>query len=138
MPKTSTTKVDFYRVAHPRFTDWRSGRPAGPYRVSAPDGSRADDVMEALCQAHGWSDNEHPTPDEDGIDSFEREHCCGFASVAQLREWFAGWLERLSDAGFQLYHYRVPAEDVTHGRRQSVAGLPNRAYRRMSLLESAA
>lgn len=118
------SKVDFYRVAHPSDK-------TGPYqRFGVTGPSSRVTLARKLCDAHGWTDGAHPPPrDDTGLYYIGRYEHCGFQSIEQLNQWFAGWMAALNETGFKLYHYKIPAEDVRHGERQSVAVLPKRAYR---------
>lgn len=79
-----------------------------------------------LCSAHGWDDEGHPRPQEDGI-AFRNYgygagdgRLCGFASPADAKTWFKDWQRKLNAEGFQLTEYEVPADAVEEGSQQLV------------------
>lgn len=97
----------------------------GPYvaRVRGYNGPRtraAERLGRLLRDQHGWGDHDHPSPAEDGIAVPEHRdtYVCGFASLDQATQWFAGWGERLYTGGYDLMAYDVPDEHVRVGDRQ--------------------
>lgn len=98
-----------WRVAHETMTylDF----PAGPY-VNGMD----TDVFYCMWNAHDCNTS-HPSPNSDyklsGIDEAER---CGFDSLEALNKWFEGFHDVLHSAGYLVFVYDVPAEDVRVGR----------------------
>lgn len=107
-----------YRVEHTIFG-------MGPYQVrrfsDAP--ARLFDFAVEMCEAHSWysGEGEDPWPStrEDGMERDEADYC-GFESIERMREWFAGYGERLSAQGFVVNLYAVPGDYLQRGttRRQ--------------------
>lgn len=128
--------IDFYRVEDPQTL-------TGPYN------DRTDwiglDLSNDLGAAHGRRYGElyvsHPNPwDDPGLNGISPSEKCGFVNEFKLRDWFSGWGERLSEAGFVINVYSVPASDVRSGKYQDVAKLhraqPTKTLRCVDVLTS--
>lgn len=65
---------------------------------------------------------EHPGPQQDGIDlnKVPWDWRCGFLYMEDLRRWFAGLHDVLTDAGFTIQTYMVPEDCIWVGNRQVV------------------
>lgn len=108
-----------YRVAYPR----EDGRiPVGPYQSG--EWAVSDEVYE-LCDemSSNHMDMHHPIPWNDGIGEMDCDDYCAFDSMESLKRWFDDWLYGLLDAGFRIFIYDVPRNQITFGMTQIVAKL---------------
>lgn len=82
----------------------------GPYVSTSP-------VIAAMNAMHG--DADHPSPVEDPMlgEPYPDENC-GFATLCQLEEWFAGYEDDLAEAGYEISVYTVPISKVRYGKQQ--------------------
>jgi hypothetical protein len=91
----------------------------GPY-------SKGWGCLDKMFQSH--SGLSHPSPfeedlnvyevDENGDESIERPHFCGFPTLDQMKVWFKGFRASLKKAGFKLSIYEVGHKDVQIGEKQ--------------------
>lgn len=82
----------------------------GPYASESP-------VIAAMNAMHG--DADHPSPAEDPLlsEPYPDENC-GFATLCDLVEWFAGYEDDLAEAGYEISVYTVPRDNVRYGVTQ--------------------
>lgn len=107
-----TTTV--YRVEH------RSKRRWGPYRrrtASMP--KKLLNLANWLCERH--SDEQHPTPSEDGGNFYlKRTDFFGFSSEESMKHWFNEYERLVLDrGGFTLAVYQVPLKAFTWEGKKS-------------------
>jgi len=93
------------------------------FRVETADGSGPygtdNPFIEHMNAVHG--DAEHPSPEDDPLlDGIYPDEFCGFATLNDLEEWFAGYEDVLADAGFEISVYTVPLYSVRYGLQQAV------------------
>lgn len=95
------------------------------FRIEKPngDGPYADDadskIIEHMNAVHG--DDEHPDPSEDPLlDGINPDESCGFATLCDLEEWFAGYGDALDAAGYSIVCYSTRREFVRWGKNQCV------------------
>lgn len=99
-------KVSIYRVETPRGG-------AGPYDKALWD------ELEAMFCEHG--SGTHPGPADDPLlRGISDNEYCGFATLADLDEWFDGFHDALHKLGFLVAKYVVPAHIVRYGTKQAV------------------
>lgn len=86
----------------------------GPY-----NGTKWSDELLDMIGEH--TNETHPSPQSDPMlkDIYPHE-VCGFATIDAAEEWFAGYADALSEAGFHLSVYTVPIGDVRYGKEQCV------------------
>lgn len=99
-------KVSIYRVE-----ERRGG--AGPYNKSNAV------TLGAMFAEHGSGTHLSPQQDELLLGIGADEHC-GFATLEQLDEWFAGYHDALSELGFVVAHYVMPLNVVRYGKTQAL------------------
>lgn len=88
----------------------------GPYV-----GKSGDEILGLMASCHNLDFETHPTPHEEASLArvFRPEyHACGTSSIEQLMEWFDGYGDDLSLAGYRVNVYKA---DVTSGRFQAIA-----------------
>lgn len=108
--------VRVYRVEHPK-----SGR--GPFTHQDDDLQTQGDIRRGLDYAYRWYDND-PWPSlwndwpewaREGKNSYE--YYCGVRVLDQVHHWFDEAVRKvLERAGYHLYVYEVPEEDVVFGK----------------------
>jgi hypothetical protein len=80
-----------------------------------------EELANFLCDEHSWGDtaDTHPGPYAEGWREHEY-HCkvFGFYSIDQARAWFAGFGQRLTDAGYHLSEYDVDPDEIKYGKFQ--------------------
>lgn len=71
----------------------------------------------------------HPTPGEDGIPNYSREHIFGFRNITQARKWFFSPSDcrSMQQKGLRLFVcFESDCKDVIHGKSQTVFKRPER------------
>lgn len=116
-----------YRVEMP-------GSGAGPYSPCDHDDfifeMKVDQELDQMYRDHKHDTFDHPTPFSDGEmpgawDVYiEWDFRCGFMSQEQLVEWFGPWMHKLSELGFLMSTYEVPAPHYLVGRHQMIFNKP--------------
>lgn len=81
----------------------------GPYTVASP--------VKYVLQAKHNGSNKHPVSYSD-CDGFNDCHSCGFISIPQLKEWFAGFLRLLHKNKFVISEYNIQVDIAVYGSRQ--------------------
>lgn len=80
-------------------------------------------------------DDNQPTPDEDGIFSFDEDDYFGFADEEQMFKWFSRFFIKstLDEMGsiFGLYAYEIRTEDISVKTDSQVVFKKERALARM-------
>lgn len=112
-------RIDFYRVEDP-------DRLEGPYndRRGFDRIELSNDLGDAHGRRYGELYGTHPNPyDDPGLNGISPSEKCGFVNEFKLRDWFSGWGDRLTDAGYVINVYSVPAYKVRSGKYQDVAQL---------------
>jgi len=99
-------KVSIYRVEQPRGG-------SGPYSWDYAD------TLEDMFSEHEGGIHVSPRQD-DMLGYIDPDEHCGFATLDQLRVWFAGWEEELASLGFIVARYSVPLPLVRYGKTQAV------------------
>jgi hypothetical protein len=82
----------------------------------------ADDdnpLLKHMMSVHG--DADHPEPWDDSLlGEIYPDEVCGFPTLCGLEEWFAGYEDPLSMAGYSIGVYSVPVTSVRYGHKQAV------------------
>ncbi len=91
----------------------------GPYqrsRLTIEQRNKLEDMYNDHCNEFF-----HPAPWSDRylLTIAENEYC-GFISIAQLRKWFAGWLDILAELEFVVTVYDVPEDAVRSSNHQAL------------------
>lgn len=95
------------------------------FRVEKPngDGPYADDADRSLYEhmnaVHG--DAAHPDPEDDPmLEGINPDEHCGFATLCDLEEWFAGYEDILDGCGYGISIYSMPLALVRYGHNQAL------------------
>lgn len=87
----------------------------GPFWVNGPFLSKRRELLD-----HFQSDDNFPTPYEEGIDRRETDYC-GFQDIEKLQKWFTKReREALRKFGWKFYALEVDKARVKLGKRQCV------------------
>lgn len=57
-------------------------------------------------------------PWSDGITEMTEDHYCGCIDIANVRQWFEGFIDLLSENSFVLSEFEVPEDDILIGWNQ--------------------
>lgn len=80
------------------------------------------ELSEELNNAH--CDYAHPLAQDDGgvgaSRALDNGWVCGFASMKDLREWFDGWIDEITDAGFEILEIQVPDDAIIYCHHQVI------------------
>lgn len=95
------------------------------FRVEKPCGAgpyvdnEGDPALAHMFAVHG--DADHPDPFDDALlDGIYPDEVCGFPTLCAVEEWFAGYEDPLSEAGYRIAVYSVELQNVRYGAKQAV------------------
>jgi len=89
---------------------------AGPYVKE-----ETHPMLQHMYTAHG--DADHPEPwDDPLLEQIYPDEVCGFATLCDLENWFAGYEDPLAECGYNIVVYTVPLHSnlVRYGKHQAL------------------
>ncbi len=91
----------------------------GPYQTSNLSEEQRTQLLEMYDDHSDIA--EHPSPWLDRyLGDIKKDEYCGFVSVGQLRQWFNGWLDILTEQEFVVTVYDVPCDVVRASHHQAL------------------
>lgn len=108
----------------------------GPYMSALFDG--APYAADILHMRRNHTDEAHHCPYDDPKLNYTiaKDEVCGFATLAALEEWFAGYEDPLYEYGYSIVAYTVPYTSCRFGTNQDVFLKKDAEWSRtMSLLD---
>lgn len=108
--------IIIYRIEHIE-------RKTGPYRDKEP-------LSDKLCNKHNGS-SMHPVSQRDC--GFLEKGCCGFTSIADLKQWFRGFVAPLHRENYIIRVFEVDDNNVKFGEYQCVFIRPETETKIISL-----